>query len=26
LLCAKLLEFTHPVTSAPMTIVSRMDV
>ena len=26
LLCAKILEFTHPVTSAPMTIVSRMDV
>jgi 23S rRNA pseudouridine1911/1915/1917 synthase len=26
LLCAKMLEFTHPVTSAPMTIVSQMDV
>ena len=26
LLCAKRLEFTHPVTAAPMTIVSRMDV
>lgn len=26
LLCAKLLEFTHPVTSAPMTILSEMDV
>lgn len=26
LLCAKSLEFTHPVTSAPMTIVSQMDV
>ena len=26
LLCAKMLEFIHPATSAPMTIVSKMDV
>lgn len=26
LLCAKSLEFTHPATSTPMTIVSQMDV